>query len=284
MASLAAFLIVATGLIQGQPAQDPPKKLPTTVGFRVPKDSSAADIKLAAKALQKRCDEVGYKGVAITTPESEGIVLECKSGIPDAMMNSLRTMAALAATTVELRFFAEITTREREQYVPGDKAPNGVEWLKDQNPEWTKHGFAKKVGKSPDWWLVRKTPRFDVRVKWKPAASGWSRELVSGMRWVRQAQEKDVKTFNDLPNFPNENFFEFDSSTSKALYGIPEDCWGSCALFVDGAFLSAGKDFIYHPGRSDGKSRWNHEWSKIDILGVSLNNPMPFPLSIVSEY
>jgi hypothetical protein len=257
--------------------------LPTTLQFRAPAGSSASDIKAASKLMQARCEQLGYKGVTVSCPESNLISLECKTGITPKMMGSLKTVGLLAAQVVEIRFWPALNERQKEQHLPGGTAPDGAEWLKDQEPEWTKHGFTKRDGKSPGWWLVQKSPKFDVRIKWKSTSSGWARELASGMRWVKQASEKEFKQ-SDRSDFPNELYFEFDRDTSKALFALPRGTIARCALFVDGAWLTADDGILFDPERSDGKARWTHAWSTNDILGVCLNNPLPFPLTILKEY
>jgi hypothetical protein len=255
---------------------------PAPIVFAGPANAKPADLKEAAQALQKRCEDLGMKGIKTRIEgekESARIVLTCDGALPDESLSRIETLAAVAVARIELCFGTQPLDEEVELYRKREKdPPEGMEFIPDVDPTpgWTR---TCKVSLTRGGWLVYRQPRFDVRVRWtKPAGSKGKKERA-GMAWIEKAPAGDAprKGFEG----PTEGYYEFDIPLSKALMALPSEKRGKTWLFLDGVCLDTG-GALYDAGWTAGKARWDAACAREDrLLGVCINNPMPFALKAV---
>lgn len=230
----ALLLVVALAI------QDPPK----SITFSPPKDAKPADVEKAAKAMEKRCSDYGYKGVKAKVENGE-VVLSCESGVTSAMQPRIKELATRAYSKVEFMLGYPLSEQEREQYEPGKTAPKGASWFNfpDGRPGLVIDSSKAVIG---------------GRILWKP-------------------NEK-----NDMRTDSAEPFLEFDEGLSRLIKAQADEHKRVVIyVMVDGAMIKNVGVVRWRPVGNKGDSylaQWVCQEAKDKIGGICLNNPLPFAL------
>jgi hypothetical protein len=220
--------------------------VPATLTYVPPKDSKPADVEKAAKAVEKRCAEYGYKGVTAKAVNGE-VVVACETGITEAMTKRLEHFTRRACAKVEFMLLYPLTDKEAEQYAPGGPAPKGSSWVKLE---------------SQNTALVLDGTRANVagKVTWKRPTK---KEMDSSDAVVR------------------EPYFEFSEDTSKVMK-VQADAVNKIhiLLLIDGREAKSAGLVRWKEGAKKGSvvAMWKCEEAQDELGGICFNNPLPFRL------
>lgn len=159
--------------------QDPPKNM----RFVAPEGAKPAEVQAAAKVIQKRCDDYGYKGMTVKVIDQVQVEVSCSTGITAVMRPKLTELATKPYLKLELMIEYVLTERENEQYEPGKTCPEGTQWIQLQEGKWR---------------LIVKAFKMDLagKIVWK--------------RVTKKDRPRDERE-------PPDSYFEFKTETTKAL-------------------------------------------------------------------
>lgn len=219
--------------------------------FLPPKDAKPADVERAAKTIEKRCSDFGYKGVTAKvtgTKEAPEIEVTCTTGITSAMNPHLVKLCS-KVYKLELRFKPSLTTRELEQYEPGKTNPKDTEWVKDARTD-------------KEYWHL-----FWTKTKV---------DLLGRITWVEKSKP------DMYYNGPKEKYFEFDKGLTEWICKLTADQLKGACLLVDGILVHEGDPTIQLPASSVKSARWEGAWMLLEnpTAPVRIGNPLPFPLEL----
>jgi hypothetical protein len=211
------------------------------ITVKIPENAKEQEIQESVKALSGRIAQYGYRDLSVSAGQDKrSLLITSPIPVSDVMQVRLNQLMALKASEMEVRFIYPISQAELEQFKPGEAAPKGVNWIK-----W-------KGG----WAPVRQEPTISVKghVTWYP-------KKISGM------YDKDVV---------GEQHLSFDATVSKRLSEIPAQQIAYTRLFVDGQMIEIGGSLYQNPKNTRWTIGIQGDW---DILGPTINNPIPLALS-----
>lgn len=232
-----AALFVLALVVQSSPQ--------TPLVFVPPKDAKPADVEKAAKVVEKRCADYGYKGVKAKVVNGE-IEVSCETGITDAMAKRLAHFTARACAKVEFMLLYPLVGPEAEQFAPGKAAPKGAAWV--------------KVGEK-DELIVDGT-----------------RSIVTGKVMWKKPTEKELDSSDPVNREP---YFEFGEETSKLMKAQADAAKKVYILMlIDGREAKSAGLIRWKDGAKKGAvmAMWKCEEARDDMGGICLNNPLPFAL------
>ena len=231
-------VVLAVMLLQEPPA--------TTVTLVPPRDAKPADVEKAAKAIEKRCADFGYKGVKAKAI-SGNVEVSCETGIPEAMENRVAYFGTKPYNKVEFMLQYPMTPQESEQYEPGKTAPKEASWVKLENG---------------DDVLVIDGSRVVIP--------------VGKLAWKR-TPEKDQTSSAHAP------YFEFPEDMTKAMRASI-DVYKKLmpVMLIDGRRIKSGGMLNWANGKKKDSviARWRCEEAENETVGICLNNPLPFALEV----
>jgi len=243
-----AAMVILT--IQESPAAS------TSMTFLPPKDAKPADVEKAAKAIEKRCAEYGYKGVTAKvagSKEAPEVEVACATGITARMKPWLLHFTSLAASLVEIRVEYPLYGGERQQYEPGKSGPPGTTWFSVmRNPAMASgpnrdgsYGYPA----DRDQLLVRDEPKIDA---------------TGIFKWVRKGLDGPV-------------YFEITGKAAKALKDLPDKLRVNQQLLVNGQLVLCGGALLKFPDANTIQLHWQSDGLH---AGICINNPLPFSLEL----
>lgn len=212
------------------------------VQLKIPDGVKEQEVQDSVKALSARISQYGFKELAVSVgADKQHLTVKSAAPITDMLNMRLKQLSAIKAQEIDLRFVYEMSQAETEQFKPGGAAPKGVKWI-----HW-KGGWASFL----------EEPSFSVKgqIIWYP-------KKKSGIY--------DKEIFG-------ESHLSFGQVISKKLVDIPAPQIAKMRLFVDGELIEMGGMFYQNPRNA----RWViGVWGDWDTLGPSVNNPMPFGLTL----
>lgn len=226
---------------------------PATLTFLPPKDSKPADVERAAKVIEKRCTEFGYKGVRAKVIDG-AVEVTCETGITAAMRPHIDRMA-MKGFRFEFRVKVILGERQIEQYQPGKGAPKGAEWVRDARAD------------MEVWHLFWSEPRIPIsgRVTWVDRR-GVIRDRPVGY-WG-----------------PTEKFFEFDKGLTEWYRKLSDKHAKGVCLLVDGAVVFDNSHPAIYQTEEESDILTRLEASTLakqnPTLPFRINSPLPFPLEL----
>lgn len=224
---------------------------PATLTFLPPKDSKPADVERAAKVIEKRCLEFGYKGVRAKVVDGS-VMVSCETGITAAMEPWIVHYSTVPALKVEIGFERKLKEREADQYPPGEAAPNGARWASVlKQPDAARPRAARKTWVDPyDFRLILDLPRINVK---------------SHLRWVKPTDEKP-------------SYFELSGPPVKVYRELPAATIEATQFILDGRPDMFPGSELRNPDEKRIQFFWRNEGDA--YFGICINNPLPFPLDL----
>jgi len=263
-------------LIAASPPQD------TTFFFDGPDGAGDDALQRAARAVVARCEASSIKGLTFTLVKVEGsrdkrLRFTGPAGFTPSMRETVRYLASIACSKVELRFINWLGQAEAQKYRPQDPAPKGSSWARFYC--WT-------TTNAPVARLIRDAGTETLLLKDKPIIDAGGKYTVLHHNGGDYGGEKlDAGVY-----------LEFTPEVTKSLKdGIiknpddPKKTMLPVVLFIDGIKVPSESGMMRWISKVDRESKkgplcavWNVEYvSDATVLPLLLRIPMPFSLKPV---